>query len=166
MSQLPVPAAPLDSAGREAAMRAALAEAELARMSADVPVGAVLLDSDGSVLALARNEREKLHDPTAHAEVLAIRRGAEARGDWRLTDTTLVVTLEPCVLCAGAILSARIPRLVFGAWDEKAGAAGSVHDLLRDRRLNHRVEVVGGVLEAESAALLTGFFRGAAPTEL
>jgi tRNA(adenine34) deaminase len=166
MPQLPVPAAPLDAAAREAAMRTALAEAELARSSGDVPVGAVLLDADGSVLALARNEREKLHDPTAHAEVLAIRRGAEARGDWRLTDTTLVVTLEPCVLCAGAILSARIPRLVFGAWDEKAGAAGSVHDLLRDRRLNHRVDVLGGVLEAESSELLTGFFRGAAPTEL
>jgi tRNA(adenine34) deaminase len=166
MSQLPVPAAPLDAEAREAAMRAALAEAELAHSSGDVPVGAVLLDADGSVLALARNEREKLHDPTAHAEVLAIRRGADVRGDWRLTDTTLVVTLEPCVLCAGAILSARIPRLVFGAWDEKAGAAGSVHDLLRDRRLNHRVEVQGGVLEAESSALLTAFFRGAGPTEL
>ena len=166
MSQLPVPAAPLDASAREAAMRAALAEAELAHSSGDVPVGAVLLDADGSVLALARNEREKRHDPTAHAEVLAIRRGAEARGDWRLTDTTLVVTLEPCVLCAGAILSARIPRLVFGAWDEKAGAAGSVHELLRDRRLNHRVEVLGGVLETESAAMLTAFFRGAEPTEL
>jgi tRNA(adenine34) deaminase len=165
MSQLPLPAPP-DAEAREAAMRAALAEAELAHASGDVPVGAVLLDADGSVLALARNEREKLHDPTAHAEVLAIRRGAEVRGDWRLTDTTLVVTLEPCVLCAGAILSARIPRLVFGAWDEKAGAAGSVHELLRDRRLNHRVEVLGGVLETESAALLTGFFRGAAATEL
>jgi len=160
MSQLP-----LDADAARAAMRAALAEAELAHASGDVPVGAVLIDADGSVLALARNEREKLHDPTAHAEVLAIRRGAEARGDWRLTDTTLVVTLEPCVLCAGAILSARIPRLVFGAWDEKAGAAGSVHELLRDRRLNHRVEVLGGVLEAESSALLTTFFRGAGPTE-
>jgi tRNA(adenine34) deaminase len=157
---------PLGTQAWHDAMRAALAEAELAHSTADVPVGAVLLDADGSVLAVARNERERLHDPTAHAEVLAIRRGAEARGDWRLTDTTLVVTLEPCVLCAGAILSARIPRLVFGAWDQKAGAAGSVHDLLRDRRLNHRVEVIGGVLEAESAALLTRFFRGAEPTEL
>jgi tRNA(adenine34) deaminase len=165
MSQLPSNTTAAAEA-REAAMRAALAEAELAHTSGDVPVGAVLLDADGSVLAMARNEREKLHDPTAHAEVLAIRRGAEARGDWRLTDTTLVVTLEPCVLCAGAILSARIPRLVFGAWDEKAGAAGSVHDLLRDRRLNHRVEVLGGVLEIESAALLTEFFRGAGASEL
>lgn len=167
-----MPPTPLDAEspfGAEtasAAMRTALAEAELARTSGDVPVGAVLLDADGSVLALARNEREKLHDPTAHAEVLAIRRGAEARGDWRLTGTTLVVTLEPCVLCAGAILSARIPRLVFGAWDEKAGAAGSVHDLLRDRRFHHRVEVLGGVLEAESSALLTAFFRGSAQSEL
>lgn len=161
-----MPLLPLDAETARAAMRAALAEAELAIRTGDVPVGAVLLDADGSVLALARNEREKLHDPTAHAEVLAIRRGAELRGDWRLTDTTLVVTLEPCVLCAGAILSARIPRVVFGAWDEKAGAAGSVHDLLRDRRLNHRVEVVGGVLEQECGALLTGFFRGETPSEL
>lgn len=139
-------------------MRAALAEAELARASGDVPVGAVLLDADGTVLAHAHNEREATHDPTAHAEVLAIRRGAERRGDWHLDDTTLVVTLEPCVLCAGAILAARIPRVVFGAWDEKAGAAGSVHDLLRDRRLPHRVEVTAGLLADESAALLAGFF--------
>lgn len=151
---------PLDTASAEAAMRAALAEAQLARRGGDVPVGAVLLDADGSVLALAHNEREKLHDPTAHAELLAIRRGAAARGDWRLTETTLVVTLEPCVLCAGAILSARVPRVVFGAWDEKAGAAGSVHELLRDRRLNHRVEVLGGVLGSECSALLTEFFEG------
>lgn len=158
---------PVASPGRyDAVMRTALADAERARTTGDVPVAAVLLDADGGVLALARNEREKLHDPTAHAEVLAIRRAAELRGDWRLPDTTLVVTLEPCVLCAGAILSARIPRVVFGAWDEKAGAAGSVHDLLRDRRLNHRVEVIGGVLEAECSTLLTEFFRGAAPTEL
>jgi tRNA(adenine34) deaminase len=157
---------PVPDSWMQAAMRAAIAEAELAVRTGDVPVGAVLLDHDGTVLALARNEREKAHDPTAHAEVLAIRRGAAARGDWRLTDTTLVVTLEPCVLCAGAILSARIPRVVFGAWDTKAGAAGSVHDLLRDRRLNHRVEVFGGVLEQESAAMLTGFFRGEAPSEL
>ena len=142
----------------EDAMRAALAQARLAFTSDDVPVGAVLLDADGTVLAHARNERELLGDPTAHAEVLAIRRGAEVRGDWRLDDTTLVVTLEPCVLCAGAILQARIPRLVFGAWDEKAGAVGSVYDVLRDRRLPHRVEVVTGVLADESAALLAEFF--------
>ena len=146
-------------ADHEDAMRAALAEARLALTSHDVPVGAVLLDADGTVLAHARNEREQLGDPTAHAEVLAIRRAAELRGDWRLEDTTLVVTLEPCVLCAGAILAARIPRVVFGAWDEKAGAAGSVHDLLRDRRLPHRVEVTGGVLADEGAALLSEFFE-------
>lgn len=140
-------------------MRAAIAEARLALASGDVPVGAVLLDDDGTVLAHARNEREKLQDPTAHAEVLAIRRAAEIRGDWHLTDTTLVITLEPCVLCAGAILAARIPRVVFGAWDEKAGAAGSVHDLLRDRRHTHRVEVETGVLADECGALLVEFFE-------
>ncbi len=140
-------------------MRAALAQARLALTSHDVPVGAVLLDADGTVLAHARNEREQLDDPTAHAEVLAIRRGAELRGDWRLDGTTLVVTLEPCVMCAGAIMAARIPRLVFGAWDEKAGAVGSVYDVLRDRRLPHRVEVVAGVLAVESAELLAEFFE-------
>jgi len=142
----------------EHAMRAALAEARLALESGDVPVGAVLLDADGTVLSHAHNEREELRDPTAHAEVLAIRRAAQLRGDWRLDDTTLVVTLEPCVLCAGAILAARIPRVVFGAWDDKAGAAGSVHDLLRDRRLPHRVEVTTGVLAEDGAALLSEFF--------
>ena len=142
----------------EAAMRVAIAEAELAASSGDVPVGAVVLDADGTVLGTGRNEREKHQDPTAHAEVVAIRRAAQARGDWHLTGTTLVVTLEPCALCAGAILAARIPRVVFAAWDEKAGAAGSVHDLLRDRRLPHRVEVTSGVLADEGAALLTRFF--------
>lgn len=147
-------------ADHEDAMRTALAEARLALASHDVPVGAVLLDADGTVLSHAHNEREQLNDPTAHAEVLAIRRAAEVRGDWHLTDTTLVVTLEPCVLCAGAILAARIPRLIFGAWDEKAGAVGSVYDVLRDRRLPHRVGVVTGVLADESAALLAEFFAG------
>jgi len=145
-------------AGYEDAMRAALAEARLALGTDDVPVGAVVLDADGTVLSHARNEREHLNDPTAHAEVLAIRRAAEVRGDWRLTGTTIVVTLEPCVLCAGAIMAARIPRLVFGAWDEKAGAVGSVYDVLRDRRLPHRVEVETGVLADESIALLAEFF--------
>lgn len=139
-------------------MRAALAEAELAEAAGDVPVGAVLLDADGSVLAHAHNEREASGDPTAHAEVLAIRRAAELRDTWHLAGTILVVTLEPCAMCAGAILQARIPRVVFGAWDEKAGAAGSVHDLLRDRRLPHRVEVEAGLLAEESAALLGRFF--------
>lgn len=147
-------------------MRLALAEAELALGTGDVPVGAVLLAADGTVLAHGRNEREKDADPTAHAEVVAIRRAAALRNDWHLDDTTLVVTLEPCVMCAGAILAARIPRVVFGAWDEKAGGAGSVHDLLRDRRLPHRVEVVPEVLAEESAALLRAFFSGARATEL
>ncbi|PZQ87651.1 MAG: tRNA-specific adenosine deaminase [Leifsonia xyli] len=147
-------------------MRLALAEAELAFVSGDVPVGAVLLAADGTVLAHGRNEREKHGDPTAHAEVVAIRRAAEARGEWRLDDTTLVVTLEPCVMCAGAILAARIPRVVFGAWDAKAGASGSVHDLLRDRRLPYRAEVVAGVLEAECAAVLTRFFADTRASEL
>jgi tRNA(adenine34) deaminase len=155
----------------EQSMRAAIAEGELARRAGDVPVGAILLDADGSVLATGRNRREEDHDPTAHAEIVAIRAGAAARGDWHLEGTTLVVTLEPCVLCAGAILAARIPRVVFGAWDEKAGAAGSVYDLLRDRRLNHRVEVIPEVLAEETGAMLREFFRargdGAAPaTEL
>lgn len=148
-------------------MRAALADAELALATGDVPVGAVIVDRDGTVLAHGRNEREKHSDPTAHAEVVAIRRAAEARGSWRLDDVTLAVTLEPCVMCAGAILAARIPRVVFGAWDEKAGASGSVHDLLRDRALPYRVgEVITGVLEDECAALLRRFFADARATEL
>lgn len=142
-------------------MRLALAEAELALATGDVPVGAVILDADGAVLAHGRNEREKHQDPIAHAEIVAIRRAAQVRGDWHLDDTTLVVTLEPCAMCAGAILAARIPRVVFGAWDEKAGAAGSVHDLLRDRRLPHRVEVVPDVLPEQSANLLREFFATA-----
>ena len=113
----------------------------------------------GTIIGRGRNERELAHDPTAHAEVVAIRAAAAALGDWHLTGCTLVVTLEPCVLCAGAILAARIPRVVFGAWDDKAGAAGGVVDLLRDRRLPFRVdEVVGGVLAGESADLLREFF--------
>jgi tRNA(adenine34) deaminase len=150
----------------DAAMRAALAEAEIARRAGDVPVGAILLDADGAVLATGRNRREEDRDPTAHAEVVAIRAGAGIRGDWHLEGCTLVVTLEPCVLCAGAILAARIPRVVFGAWDEKAGAAGSVHDLLRDRRLPHRVEVIPGVLEGETGAVLRDFFQGRRGSEL
>jgi tRNA(adenine34) deaminase len=140
-------------------MLEAVREARVALESGDVPVAALLLGPDGTILGVGRNEREKLQDPTAHAEVLAIRAAAEATGDWHLTDTTLIVTLEPCVMCAGAILNARIPRVVFGAWDEKAGAAGSVHDLLRDRRLNHRVEVIAGVEAEACAALLTDFFE-------
>jgi tRNA(adenine34) deaminase len=139
-------------------MRRALAEAQLAPSTGDVPVGAVVLDASGRVIATGRNEREARQDPTAHAEILALRAAAEATGDWHLSDATLVVTLEPCVMCAGAILSARVPRVVFGAWDEKAGAAGSVYDVLRDRRLNHRVEVFAGVQAEACAALLDDFF--------
>ncbi|WP_219813803.1 MULTISPECIES: nucleoside deaminase [unclassified Rathayibacter] len=139
-------------------MGLALDEARRAAGWGDVPVGAVVLDSEGAVLGLGRNERELRRDPTAHAEVVAIRAAAEARGDWHLEGCTLVVTLEPCVLCAGAILAARIDRVVFGAWDEKAGASGSVHDLLRDRRHNHVVEVYPGVRTAECSRLLLDFF--------
>ena len=139
-------------------MRRALAEAQLAPSTGDVPVGAVVLDASSRVIATGRNEREARQDPTAHAEILALRAAAQATGDWHLSDATLVVTLEPCVMCAGAILSARVPRVVFGAWDEKAGAAGSVYDVLRDRRLNHRVEVFAGVQADACAALLDDFF--------
>jgi tRNA(adenine34) deaminase len=140
-------------------MREAIAEARLALATGDVPVAAVLFDSAGRRLSVGRNERVKTQDPTAHAEIVAIRAAAAATGDWHLTDTTMVVTLEPCVMCAGAILSARIPRLVFGAWDEKAGAVGSVYDLLRDRRLNHRVDVTAGVEADACSALLLDFFE-------
>ncbi|MEV4495174.1 tRNA-specific adenosine deaminase [Micromonospora arborensis] len=125
----------------------------------DVPVGAVLYGPDGTELAIGRNERELTGDPTAHAEVLALRRGAERTGRWRLDGCTLVVTLEPCTMCAGALVLARVSTVVFGAWEPKTGAAGSLWDVLRDRRLNHRPEVYGGVLEAETAAVLRAFFR-------
>ncbi|HEY3544823.1 MAG TPA: tRNA adenosine(34) deaminase TadA, partial [Propionicimonas sp.] len=136
----------------------ALTEARAATATGDVPVGCVVVDSTGAVVGRGRNAREATGDPTAHAEVVALRDAARTLGRWRLDDCTLVVTLEPCAMCAGAIVLARIPRLVLGAWDPKAGAAGSVHDLVRDRRLNHRVEVVGGVLEAECGAVLQDFF--------
>ena len=145
-------------------MGLALDAARAAGEAGDVPIGAVLVTGDGTVLAAVGNEREQHHDPTAHAEVLALRRGAELRaaagaGDgWRLTDCTLVVTLEPCPMCAGALLLARIPRVVFGAWDPKAGACGSVLDVVRDPRFNHQVQVRAGVRSEESAALLRGFF--------
>jgi len=142
-------------------MQRCIEEARLAPVTGDVPVAALVVDSAGVVLASARNEREATGDPTAHAEVLAIRRAAETRGEWRLEGCTLVVTLEPCVMCAGAILAARIPVVVFGAWDEKAGAAGSLVDVLRDRRLNHRVQVIGGVEEPECAAMMRSFFAEA-----
>lgn len=139
-------------------MSLALAEADACRVSADVPVGAVVVDADGVVIATGRNERELRQDPTAHAEVIALRAAARHTGDWHLTGTTLVVTLEPCPMCAGALLAARVPRLVYGAWDDKAGGAGSVYDIARDRRLPHRAEVYAGVREAECRAQLDAFF--------
>lgn len=139
-------------------MSLALAEADACRVSADVPVGAVVVDADGLVIATGRNERELRQDPTAHAEVIALRAAAAHTGDWHLTGTTLVVTLEPCPMCAGALLAARVPRLVYGAWDDKAGGAGSVYDIVRDRRLPHRAEVYAGVREAECRARLDDFF--------
>ncbi|MFP3467514.1 tRNA adenosine(34) deaminase TadA [Leifsonia sp. SIMBA_070] len=140
-------------------MRRALADARLAFETGDVPVAALVLDGEGRVIGTGRNERELRHDPTAHAEVLALREAAAARDDWHLEGCTLVVTLEPCVMCAGAVLAARVPTVVFGAWDEKAGAAGSVYDVLRDRRLNHRVDVFAGVLAEECGEVLLDFFR-------
>ena len=141
-------------------MRAALDEGARALDSGDVPVGAVVVGPDGAVVAAARNDREGSGDPTAHAEVLALRAAATALGAWRLAGCTLVVTLEPCAMCAGAAVLSRVDRVVFGADDPKAGAAGSLLDLLRDRRLNHRPEVVRGVLEPECSALLRAFFQG------
>jgi tRNA(adenine34) deaminase len=139
-------------------MRLALQEAELARAHDDVPVGAVIVDASGAIVAAAHNERERRQDPTAHAELLALRAAAEALGHWRLLDTTLYVTLEPCAMCAGAIVLARVPRVVYGTDDPKAGAAGSVLDILAEPRLNHRPEVTKGVLAPECAALLRDFF--------
>ncbi|OUD01829.1 tRNA adenosine(34) deaminase TadA [Streptomyces swartbergensis] len=142
-------------------MRLALDEAAEAARGGDVPVGAVVLAPDGTtVLAAGHNEREAGGDPTAHAEVLALRRAAAALGRWRLAGCTLVVTLEPCTMCAGAIQQSRVDRLVYGARDDKAGAVGSLWDLVRDRRLNHRPEVIEGVLAEECSGLLTEFFRG------
>ena len=139
-------------------MRTALDEARAARVTDDVPVGAVVLDADGHVLGRGRNRREADGDPTAHAEVLALRAAAQACGHWRLDGCTLVVTLEPCTMCAGAIVLSRIDRVVFGAFDPKAGAVGSLWDVVRDRRLNHRPEVVSGVLASETSQLLLDFF--------
>lgn len=140
------------------AMSLALAEARAAVATGDVPVGAVIVGPQGDVIGRGRNAREAVGDPTAHAEVAAIREAAAVLGEWRLAECTLVVTLEPCAMCAGAILLARVPRLVIGAWDPKAGATGSVWDLVRDPRMNHFVEVRGGVREAECAQLLREFF--------
>ena len=142
----------------EETMRQALALAAMAAGEDDVPVGAVVLDAAGTVIGTGRNTRERDADPTGHAEIVAMREAAASIGEWRLEGCTLVVTLEPCTMCAGALVAARIERLVFGAFDEKAGAVGSLWDVVRDRRLNHRPEVVSGVLADESAELLRDFF--------
>ncbi len=140
------------------AMREALDEARAALATDDVPIGAVVVDPAGAVVGRGRNRREADADPTAHAEVVALREAAVARGEWRLSGCTLVVTLEPCTMCAGATVLSRVDRLVFAAFDDKAGAVGSLWDVVRDRRLNHRPEVVSGVLAEESTDLLRGFF--------
>jgi tRNA(adenine34) deaminase len=141
----------------ESFMRLAIAEAEGALTHDDVPIGAVVVH-DGAVVGAGHNERELRQDPTAHAETIALRAAAAALGSWRVLDSTLYVTLEPCAMCAGAIVLARVPRVVFGCTDPKAGAAGSVLDILAEPRLNHRPAVTGGILARECATLLTGFF--------
>ena len=143
----------------EPAMRAALAEAASAASTADVPVGAVVLDASGAVVARARNRREADGDPTAHAEILAIRAAARVVGSWRLDGLTLVVTLEPCTMCAGAVTAARLSRLVYGAADDRAGAVGSLWDVVRDQRLAPVPEVVGGVLAGECLKIIQTFFK-------
>jgi tRNA(adenine34) deaminase len=139
-------------------MRRAIGLARLAEAAGDVPVGAVVIDPGGAVIGSGHNAREAAQDPTAHAELIAIREAAASLGTWRLQDCALVVTLEPCTMCAGAVVLARLATVVFGAYDPKAGAVGSVWDVVRDRRLNHRPDVVGGVLEAETGELLRTFF--------
>jgi tRNA(adenine34) deaminase len=141
-------------------MAEALAEAARCLETGDVPVGAVVVDDAGVVIGRGHNRREAVQDPTAHAEILALRSAAAATGSWRLSGCTLVVTLEPCAMCAGALVLARVPRLVLGAWDPKAGAAGSMRDIVRDSRLNHRVEVLGGICAQQSSSLLRTFFEG------
>jgi len=142
----------------EAPMRAALDEARAALVTGDVPIGAVVVDAAGVIVGRGQNVREAAADPTGHAEVVALRAAAAARGEWRLDGCTLVVTLEPCTMCAGAAVLARVARVVFGAYDAKAGAVGSLWDVVRDRRLNHRPEVVPGVFAAASTKLLDDFF--------
>lgn len=147
------------TAADRSAMARALELAADAAAASEIPVGAVVLDADGRIVAEGRNNREATHDPTGHAEVEALRGAAASVGSWNLDGHTLVVTLEPCLMCAGAILQARIGRVVFGAWDDKAGAAGSMYDVLRDRRLPYRAEVVGGVEADAATALLRDFFE-------
>jgi tRNA(adenine34) deaminase len=145
-------------ASHEEHMRLALREAEAALAENEVPIGAVIVHS-GRVIASAHNQRETLRDPTAHAEMIAITQAAEALGSWRLAETTLYVTLEPCSMCAGALVLARVPRVVYGATDPKAGAVTSLYRLLEDERLNHRAEIIGGVLAAPCGEILTRFFE-------
>ena len=141
------------------AMTFALSLAKMASISSsDIPVGAVIIDSNGNIIATGHNQRELIKDSTAHAELIAVKSANKSLSSWRLENLTLVVTLEPCLMCAGAILQSRVNRVVFGAWDKKAGACGSVWDVLRDGRSLHKVEVIGGVLENECAALLSNFF--------
>jgi tRNA(adenine34) deaminase len=140
-------------------MNAALEVAREALESGDVPVGAIVLDPDGNIVGSGRNRREEDGDPTAHAEIVAIREAADVEGTWRLDEHTLIVTLEPCAMCAGAIAQSRIKKVVFGAWDEKAGAVGSVWDILRDPRAPFRIEVISGVMIDECAGLLNEFFK-------
>jgi len=142
----------------DTAMDRALVLAAEAAAADEIPVGAVVLDAEGRILAEGRNNREETADPTGHAEIVALRAAAAAQGSWNLAGCTLVVTMEPCVMCAGAILQSRVARVVFGAWDDKAGAAGSLYDVLRDRRLPYRAEVVGGVREGEAVEQLRAFF--------
>lgn len=145
--------------GIEEAMRVAIEHAKIASVaSKDVPVGAVILNANGDLISTGNNQRELLNDPTAHAEIVVIRNAAKALGNWRLDGCIIVVTLEPCAMCAGAIAQSRVSKVVFGAWDEKAGASGSVWDLLRDPRALHKVEVTSGVLEEECGAMLKEFF--------
>ena len=141
-------------------MRAALAVAQNSLVSGDVPVGAIIINKKGEIIATGHNERELHNDPTAHAEIVALRRASQIMGQWRLEDHTIVVTLEPCAMCAGAIAQSRISTVVFGAWDEKAGAVGSVWDLLRDPRSLFNVEVRSGVLAEECSAILKSFIQG------
>jgi tRNA(adenine34) deaminase len=148
----------VDSDAWAAPMRRALELAAAAPAAGDVPIGAVVVDATGDVVGEGVNVRERDGDPTGHAEIVALRAAAARVGEWRLTGCTLVVTLEPCTMCAGATVLSRVDRLVFGAYDDKAGAVGSLWDVVRDRRLNHRPEVIGGLLAAESAALLDAFF--------
>lgn len=140
-------------------MNRALFLANRAREAGDVPVGAVILDEDGKVIGQGWNTREAQGDPTGHAEIMALRQAAKTLGTWRLEQVTLVVTLEPCTMCAGAMVNARLRRVVLGAWDDKAGACGSLRDVVRDPRLNHQVEVVSGILADECAIQLRGFFN-------